>query len=335
MPAEIVTLVAGGFAGPHRSLQELERCTGLTTHHRLTSNDAAGPELEFYLQLLRDARPRLVLFGGWSPLYGALIQRLRRTPVRFGVWWLSTAGQTDLSGEMDRLMSATENSRIGYYGFAQKSLAESFGGHLPNSAYLPVPMFPETFPLRPVRRSRAAVVSLFCSPHEYHRKNIFNTLLALAQLQDEYVLSLNGLSRDRWYRAMLQRLGVRYEDSGWMTPDAYRRKLDTVDIGIQVSFAESFNQVAAEHALRSVPVVASQEVPSLAGLRGLDRARLIVSTPEDPGQIADRLRWLIRHPKASREIGQRLSGVLRWQLDRNNRIARKVLRKWLNEYRSA
>src|SRR5579862_1986498 len=112
MATEITTLVAGGFAGPHHSLQELERCTGLTTHHRLTGNDVSGPELEFYVQLLRDSPPRLILLGGWCALYGVLVQRLRRTRIRFGVWWLSTAGQTDMSREMDRLLSATGNQRI-------------------------------------------------------------------------------------------------------------------------------------------------------------------------------------------------------------------------------
>ncbi len=331
MPAEIVTIAAGGFAGPHRSMQELERSTGLTTHYRLSRHDCAGEEIEFYIRHLRDAQPRIVLFGGWCELYGVLIRRLRRTRIRFGVWWLSTAGQTDMSREMDRLVTATGNPRIEYHGFAQRSMAEGFAGRLQNSVYLPVPMFPESFPIRPMRRRGPVVISLFCSPHEYHRKNILNTLLALSQLNGDYVLALNGLSRDRWYRALLQRLDVRYEDSGWMTPEAYRRRLDSVDIGVQVSFTESFNQVAAEHALRSIPVIGSEAVPSLAGLRGPDRARLIVNDPEDPAQIAARLNWLIRHPKSRREIGQRLSGALRKQIGRNNRLARNVLTQWLNQ----
>jgi len=85
MAAEIITFGAGGFPGVNRSFEHLERCTGMTRHYRLTSNDTDGPELEFYCELVREKKPPLVVFGGWCSLYAEMIRRLLRSPVRFGL----------------------------------------------------------------------------------------------------------------------------------------------------------------------------------------------------------------------------------------------------------
>jgi glycosyltransferase involved in cell wall biosynthesis len=312
----------------NRALESLERCTEMTRHYQLAGNDAQGAELEFYAQIMRRQKPRLILFGGWCSLYAAMIQKLRHPDFRFGVWWLSTAGQTDMSADVDRLTEAMGHARVQYFGCAQESLAQSLAPRMNRVAYLPVPMDSAEFEPRPGRRSGAAVLSLFCSPHEYRRKNITNTLLAVANLEEDYLLFLNGLSRSAPYRRLLRSLKVRYRDWGWMSDSAYRRKLDEVDIGLQLSFTESFNQVSAEHLARSIPVLASSFVPAMAAIRGADRQRLIVDSPEDSKAIRDRLRWLIRHPEERRRMGGRASRHLRELTARNAGIARRVLKGW-------
>jgi len=329
MASDIVTFGAAGFPGVNRTLESVQACTGMTSHYQLSSNDAHGPELEFYAQIMRQRKPLLILFGGWCSLYAAMIARLRNNDFRFGVWWLSTAGQTDMSADVERFTEAIEHPRVRYFGCAQKSLAKSLAVRAEGVAYLPVPMDPAEFNPRPNRLRGPTVLSLFCSPHEYRRKNIMNTLLAVANLDDEYLLFLNGLSRATPYRRLLRSLKVRYLDWGWMSDGAYRRALNQVDIGLQLSFTESFNQVSAEHMARSIPVLASSLVPAMAAVRKEDRHRLIVDSPEDSNAIRDRLQWLIRHPEARLRMGRRASAQLRDLSVKNADIARRVLRAWI------
>jgi hypothetical protein len=328
MAAEIVSFSATGFPGVSRTMESLERATGITQHYQLTSNDVDGPELELYTQLLRQRKPRLILFGGWCPLYASIMAKLRHPDFRFGVWWLSTAGQTDMSADVGRFTEAIGHPRVRYLAFAQESFAKSLALHRDNVAYLPVPMDPGEFKPRPPRAAGPAILSLFCSPHEYRRKNVANTLLAVSG-PDDYILYVNGMSRQAPYRKLLRLLNVRYRDCGWMTDAVYRRTLDSVDIGLQLSFTESFNQVSAEHLARSIPVLASPLVPAMAAVRGEDRHRLIVDSFEDSVAIRDRLRWLIRHPKARTEIAGRAAVQLRQIAARSTAIARRVLKTWI------
>lgn len=328
MTPDIVTFSAAGFPGVNRTLESVRACTGMTRHYQLCSNDAHGPELEFYVKIMRQQKPLLILFGGWCSLYAAMIARLRHSDCRFGVWWLSTAGQTDMSADVERFTAAIDHPRVRYFGCAQRSLAKSLSVRTDGVAYLPVPMDPAEFNARPKRLRGPTVLSLFCSPHEYRRKNIMNTLLAVASLDDEYLLFLNGLSRAIPYRRLLRSLKVRYRDLGWMSDVAYRRTLNQVDIGLQLSFTESFNQVSAEHLARSIPVLASSLVPAMAAVRKEDRDRLIVDSPEDSDAIRVRLQWLIRHPEARLRMGRRASEQLRDVSVKNAAIARRVLKAW-------
>ena len=328
MAAEIVTFAASGFAGPNRTLTNLERCTKITTHFQLVSNDVRGRELSFYSQLMRTRNPRLILFGGWCKLYDAMIAKLRKSEICFGVWWLSTGGQTDMSAEVDRFYDVLSHAGIRYFAFAHEPFAQAFSCQGNRVAHLPIPMDPLEFQPRPKRRPGPTILSLFCSPHEYRRKNILNTLLAVSRIEDDCLLYINGLSEVACYRRLLGTLKIRYRDMGWMPEAAYQRVLNTIDIGLQLSFTESFNQVAAEHLARSIPVLASPLVPAMTAVTGEDRPRLIVDSFEDPGAIADRLRWLIRHPAERHRIAARASERLRLLIQRNTNTARRVLKGW-------
>jgi hypothetical protein len=74
-------------------------------------------------------------------------------------------------------------------------------------------------------------------------------------LKRRYTLYLNGLSKNRLYRNILKKLRIRYRDFGWMTDEKYQAALGEVDLGLQISFAETFNYVAAEHIVKRIPVM--------------------------------------------------------------------------------
>ena len=71
-----------------------------------------------------------------------------------------------------------------------------------------------------------------------------------------------------------------------------------MDVGLQISMAESFNFVAADHILRGVPVLASAMVPVIADLPGAACRRLIVDHPDDPLAIRRALRALLGDPES-------------------------------------
>jgi hypothetical protein len=171
------------------------------------------------------------------------------------------------------------------------------------------------------------VISLFCSPREMIRKNPLNILLALAGLEHEYVLHLNGLSRHAPYRRLLRRLGIPYRDFGWMERDAYERALEGVDLGLQVSFAESHNQVTADHFQRGIPVVVSEMVPVLATAAPSLRAALVVANPDDHVALRATIGRLLARPHMRRLVGAALQRQFLIDNAAHIRIATRLLRR--------
>lgn len=49
-------------------------------------------------------------------------------------------------------------------------------------------------------------------------------------------------------------------EHGWLDRDEYLKLVDTMDLGLQVSFSESFNIVSADFVERDIPIVTSKEV---------------------------------------------------------------------------
>lgn len=54
---------------------------------------------------------------------------------------------------------------------------------------------------------------------------------------------------------------VRLVEHSWLERDAFLRLCHQMDLGLQVSFSETFNIVAADHVIEGVPCVTSSEVP--------------------------------------------------------------------------
>jgi hypothetical protein len=52
-------------------------------------------------------------------------------------------------------------------------------------------------------------------------------------------------------------------EHGWMNRDEFVHLCSTMDVGLQVSFSETYNIVAADHVTSGVPVIGSDEIPWL------------------------------------------------------------------------
>jgi glycosyltransferase involved in cell wall biosynthesis len=209
-----------------------------------------------------------------------------------------------------------------------------------SALYLPLVLAPPFPPPAdagrpPARPGRPFTITLFCSPPEYRRKNVLNCLLALSGLRGSYRLLLNGLSQDAPYRALLDALAVRYEERGWMERGDYEAALDEADLGLQVSFAETFGYVVAEHLLRGVPVLGSAMVPALGGLPPSLRERLIVAAADDAGAVRARIQHFVDRPDAARAAGRRARAHLLAENARAVEGARALLARLVADARAS
>lgn len=307
----IVTLSYRGFPGADRALVELSRSTRLTRHVRLASSLPGSVETGFVSAWLREQRPPLVLFGAWSPLYMEVMTALRGTGISFGVYWTSSGGQTDMSAEAAKLAQVLSEPAIDMLLFCHAGVAEGLRGCGKPVYYVPLTLVePETLAQPDDGEEKATRISLFCPPAEYRRKNILNCLMALAQVTERFHLLVNGLSEQPDYRLLMDALHLPYIDLGWMERSVYERQLQTIHLGLQLSFAESYNYVAADHLLRGIPVLASAMVPVMDLLQPETRDALVIERADDVGAIRDRLRTLVGSPGLRRDLGMQAQGEL-------------------------
>lgn len=290
-----LSVCLGGFPGTDRALRELSAATGLTRHVTIADARPNSVELRFVAAMLVETSPRLLIVGAWDDVYDALIDVAVSRGIRVAAFWTSTGGQSEIGREVDRLERVMDDARIQTRWFTHVPLAAALQHAAPGVAAMPaiLPRVPAVVRVRPRRAHRAPVrIGLFSSPHEYHRKNILNSLLAVARLGPAVELHVNGASRPGGYRAWFERLGLVYVDHGWMDDEGYAAVVGNLDVALQASFAESFNFVAAEHLLRGVPVVGSRMVPVIGLLPVHLREAFIVDNPDNPLAIAARVRAL-------------------------------------------
>lgn len=322
----IVSICVPAFAGTNQTLASLAQVSGLVRHLVLADARPHGPQTRFLMAHLKASRPKAVIFGGWSHLYEPFLAARGAAP-RWMVYWSSSTGQMQISGEVEKYVRVIGDRRIAAVLYADAHLARSAAAQLKVARYVPVcAPLPVHAPRRPpAARRGTTVLSLFFSPLETARKNPFTTLLALAGLQQPYLLYVNGWSRHPPYRTLLRQLAIRYRDFGWMRRDAYERRLAEVDLGLQVSLSESYSQVTADHLQRGIPVIVSQAVPVLGSLAPALRAKLVVTNADDPAALRAAIARLVARPRLRRRIG----AALRRQFVIDNRARIRTARRAL------
>jgi glycosyltransferase involved in cell wall biosynthesis len=326
MPTQaIASICYGGFPGSNRCMRELARATGLA-RHLVTTEDPGSRETAFYVGLLDDLAPELVLFGSWHKSYEPVADAARRKGARVGVLWTSSPIQTDIGGEVAVLTRVLADARVSLVLFLSRGFEGLGTGAKMTFARLPpLVAVPKGSPPARTSHARPPVVSLFCPPAEGRRKNTLACLLALARLRCPYLLLLNGLTAREEYRVMLEPLGIDYEDRGWMTDAEYALTLRSVEVGLQVSLAESFGYVVADHLLAGAPVLVTPMVQAALLLSAETRARLTISNPDDPGEIAERLGSFLEDATLRWETGTRAREELVQALEGSAAEAREVL----------
>jgi hypothetical protein len=331
MSRQIVSVCYGGFPGTNRHLREVSRATSLSRHLVVSSRDPASVEIAFLRDHVAGLAPRLAIFGSWHAVYEPLAGAAAAAGAEIAVLWTSSAAQTDLSDETATLASLLGDRRVGRFFATSEAMVGPLGASGRPSQFLALPFRVAEPAAIEKPGGSPPVVSLFCSPNEYRRKNVLACLFALSGLDVPYVLHANGLAERAEYRMFLEATKIPYRDLGWMDDAVYARALDETDLGLQVSLADSFNYVAAEHFARAAPVVVSRSVPCAHGLPEDVARLLVVADPDSPAEIREKVRFLLSEPEARRAAGRAAREHVERLSARNAEAARSTLLAVLGE----
>jgi len=324
---EIITLCCAGFFGTNRALSELERNTGLTRHFVVDGLDKDSLDVKFYLELIKEDKPRLLIFGGWNDLYRVFMNALSGRGISFGVYWTSSPGQTGITPEMDKLAFILRASGIQYKLFSSAEFAGLLAREGWETRYLPMTLDVERYAAHDTSGNKGPLtLSMFCSPFDYGRKNVLNCLLALSSVRKKYVLHLNGLSKNKYYKAIMKSLNINYVEHGWMHANKYELILDKIDVGIQVTFAETFNYVAAEHMAKGIPVIASRMVRVMDDMPSGVFKRTVVDNVDNAFEIMEKVDRLMSSPEERRALGKKMCSALKKGNRERIRIAGETLK---------
>ena len=306
---KIFTICKKIFFGADTAFRNLSNSFPIVEHFSVGSCDINNPEIRLLYNYLKRQDKKIIIFSGSVEVYADIINQLKGENTIFGVYWFSSAGQAEISKELKILVLLLDNPVIKYKFFASKELYAGLKKYGNDIYYLPVIMA-DNFCVsvkKTLKNKKNIIFSLFCSQSEYRRKNLLNVLLALSNLKRPYVLYLNGLSKEGCYKRLLNKLHIVYEDLGFMDRAKYEKVLNRIDIGLQVSFAESFNCVVAEHLIRGIPVITSNMVPAMNVLPLNIRKMLVVDSIDNPLAISKKIEELIASPKLSLVTGSNIS----------------------------
>lgn len=84
----------------------------------------------------------------------------------------------------------------------------------------------------------------------------------------------------------------------WMPRDKFLEVCETMDLGMQVSFSETFNIVTADMITQGVPIIGSAEIPWLH--------ELYTANTNDSEDIALKMIWAYLYPNKNVELNQKL-----------------------------
>jgi len=305
-----VTLMTGDFPGVAGAFRHLEAVVPFVKLERF---DRKVPP-----------PPGLCILGAWRRDYPAYIRKHRRPDVTFALSWHSSWNQIEQGREWPYLAKALDLLRAGHIARLFVSCEETAavvgrmaGGveWLPNT--LDTALAEKIVPARRPGRH----IDLFCSGTP--RKNLFAQVAALADA--DAVLHVNAMNA-KAVGPIAKALGVKAAKHNLPRPADYLQVIAGMTAGLQVSLAESFNYVVAEHMLLAVPVLVSRHVPC----RPAD-GQLTVDDEHSPAAIRAKLLPLLDDPGLRDDLGAACHEHITALAAEHNRVATEVLKNAVSE----
>lgn len=228
---------------------------------------------------------KYVILNGYSGKYDMIIEE----GIRPIIVWHSSILQTQLENEVGavkKIRSLCEQNKIETVLCCNESALKLFkkAYWLPDfCCFIPIPSKEQM-----VDKDKYNMCAL--GPDKT-RKNLFTVLAAHSNLSNKHVLHINV--SDEFFKKYIE--GV-FDTScivnhGWLKEDKYYALIEQCDVGFQVSVAESYNFVAAEHLLLKTPIICSQSVPAV------DIEDLKVQNHENTGELLAKVDLIKRTTK--------------------------------------
>lgn len=272
---------------------------------------------------------KMVIFGGWHPIYYEAMKRVISAGVPIGLYWTSSVGQTDFSnngmeisymhlvmdlvnsGVINKLFVATESVQNMYQRFIKEP---------DNVIHLPY-----AYDFEPIEKAKDKTlkpgdkwVDLFC-PGDTRKNLLVQTHgAAIAGAHLHY----SGLrTRYKWFADLMK---MKYTDMGWMAKKNYYKSVQTMKLGLQVTYAETFDYVVAEHFGLERPCLISTVMGSWVDKSLWDD--LMVYNIDDPFEVAKKIENILDMPnKEWKALNKKCYNFMQTEADRRNEIVNKVL----------
>jgi len=311
---EILTVAPDVFPGVKSQFEHLAGTTGLTEHTSIVSKQTIEGK-------------KLIIFGAWDYDYYRALKKLMAYDIKKGLLWTSPIGQVGFSPNMIevsflwQIRDAFEKRMLDYLFIptirVTKAFREIFGGDR-------VKYLPNTYDIAKVKKYRDPKlrkgedwVSMYNPAGT--RKNMLNQMLG-ARLAD-VLLHMNQMPKPLQDFADL--IGLRYVDMGWMSKESYFRSIQTMKVGLKVSYSETFDYCLFDHFTMRVPCLFSRTIEWLPE-EGWEDLR--VENFDDPNEIAVKLSNLMENGNLRREWGKRVYDEACKVAERHNKIAIENLR---------
>ena len=312
---KILTVCPQEFPGTTSVLKHYG-VTGLTEH-----GDTVSPET------VNDKD--LVIFGGWHPIYYEALARVRSSNVKTGLFWTSSVGQTDFSNggvEVSYIHTIGDWVRSGildYLFVATPSVKSMFDQFLDPEKVI---LLPYSFNWNEVQshvNNKLQIgdnwVDLFCPADT--RKNV------LAQTHGAKLggahLHYSGMHpKYKWFADLLK---VPYTDMGWMQKDRYYKVVQTMKLGMQVTYAETFDYVVAEHFALKRPCLISTVMGQWVEENLWEE--LMVYNMDDPIEIGNKVSDILAlNKKGWKKLGDKCHKFMELESNKRNKTAEEVLK---------
>jgi len=275
---------------------------------------------------------KLAILGGWTHGYYEALKKIKTEGVPVAIFWTSSVGQTDFSNggiEVSYLYILKDmigSGLIEYIICATPSVRDMFDKFIPEEKVIYMPYAFDWDVHQKYRKDDMPVgkdwVDLFCPGDT--RKNILVQTHG-AKIADVH-LHYSGLSTK--YRYFADLIKVRHTDMGWMKKPQYYKAVQTMKLGMQVTYAETFDYVVAEHFAMKRPCLISTVMGSW-----VDKSLwkdLMVYNIDDPFEVGDTITAIMNMTKKQwKSLTEKCYLFMKKEAKKRNNIAIKTLEEMI------
>jgi len=316
----ILTISPKNFPGVTSHFEHLSKTTGMTDHtDHLSPESVKGREI--------------IIFGAWEHTYFLAMKKLREKydHIKTGLLWTSTIGQVGFSPNLIEvsflylISDSIKAEKLDYLFIPTKRVYKALRKIFPKDV---VKYMPNTFSVdwifeeeyEPIHKG-FNWVDLFAPSGV--RKNVLNQLLG-AKLAN-VLLHVNSFNKPIQDFADL--IGLHYVDTGWMERSNYLKMLQTMRLGLQVSYAETFDYVVAEHFAYKIPCLVSKTINYIP--KGKLWDNIMIDRFDDPTEIANKIRKIIQDDNLHKKLGKECFRLIQKTAKKNNKDTVKTLKEVL------